>query len=33
MNIDSLDFIYKTAIIVMSLLTIYGIYITNKAGK
>lgn len=33
MNIDTLDFIYKASIVAMSLLTIYGIYITKKAGK
>lgn len=33
MNIYTLDFIYKTMIVTMSLLTIYGIYITKKAGK
>jgi hypothetical protein len=33
MSIDTLDFIYKTMIVTMSLLTVYGIYITRKAGK
>lgn len=33
MNIDTLDFIYKAMIVTMSLLTVYGIYITKKSGK
>lgn len=33
MSINTLDFIYKASIVVMSLLTIYGIYITRKKNK